>query len=383
MKSSHTHVRTTHVGRLGHPDHIFDPMVAQGGRPAGDPRFSRSLRASVSQVVEEQAALGLDIVNDGELGKLGWQVYFRDRLAGFTVASDPGSYRPFTKSGRDAQQFAAYFEASSDSWVMRRVSGALRQANAIVCTAPVTYVGQGHLQEDIDNLLAALAAAGKDPADGFMNAISPDSVRARNSYYGSDEEYLFAVAAALSEEYRAIVAAGLTLQVDSPYVAVRWAEHEYPTVSEYYAWADVRVEALNFALRGIPPDRVRVHVCWGSYRGPHTTDLPMADLIPLALRMRVGAWAIEAANARHEHEFAAWQGVDLGGRVLVPGVVSHVTDTVEHPDLVAWRIKLWCDAVGAENIIAGTDCGLGDRLHPQIERAKLGALVEGARRASG
>jgi 5-methyltetrahydropteroyltriglutamate--homocysteine methyltransferase len=381
MKRSDDRVLTTHVGRLGHPDELFLTMIEQG-RPTGDPHFSRELREAVADVVREQVELGLDVVNDGELGKLGWQVYHRDRLSGFVLEQESDTFRPHVKGGRDAADFADYFATAAESWTIKRTGKALRQAGVLTCTGPISYVGQEHLREDIDNLVGALDAVGREPGDGFMNATSPGSILSPNAYYESEQEYRFALADALGEEYRAITDAGLVVQIDDPLIAVHWASVASGSLSEYYEWAELRIEALNRALHGIPREQVLVHICWGSYKGPHTTDLPMADLIPVALKMDVGGWSIEGANARHEHEFAAWQGVDLDGRVVVPGVIGHTTDHVEHPELVAWRIGLWADAVGRENVIASTDCGLGDRVHPQIEQAKLRSLVEGARLAS-
>jgi 5-methyltetrahydropteroyltriglutamate--homocysteine methyltransferase len=383
MQRSTDRFLTTHVGRLGHPDALFQTMIDAQGRPTGDTDFSARLSDEVTKVVKEQREIGLDIVNDGELGKLGWQVYHRDRLAGFSVETETAPFRPHRKGGGDAQRFADYFEASASSWVIQRVGSALRQADVVTCTGPISYIGFESLNEDITNLVSALEAVGADPSDGFMNATSPGSILSPNVYYDSEEAYLFAIADALREEYTAITDSGLTLQIDDPYIAVHWANAGPFTSKEYRAWASTRIEALNHALRGIPRDQVIAHICWGSYKGPHTTDAPMGELVPLALAMDVGGWSIEAANARHEHEFEAWRGVDLDGRVLFPGVIGHATDTIEHPELVAWRIGLWADAIGEENVIASTDCGLGDRVHPQIEQAKLEALVAGARIASG
>jgi 5-methyltetrahydropteroyltriglutamate--homocysteine methyltransferase len=383
MRRSTDRFLTTHVGRLGHPDVLFQTMIDAKGRPTDDAEFSARLSDEVTKVVREQREIGIDVVNDGEIGKLGWQVYHRDRLAGFSVETETEAFRPHRKGGGDAQRFADYFEASASSWVIQRVGKALRQADVVTCTGPISYTGFESLNEDITNLVTALEAVGAEPSDGFMNATSPGSILSPNVYYDSEEAYLYAIADALREEYKAITDAGLTLQIDDPYIAVHWASAGPFSSKEYGAWARTRIEALNHAIRGIPREQVMVHICWGSYKGPHTTDAPMRELIPLALAMDVGGWSIEAANARHEHEFEAWRGVDLDGRVLLPGVIGHATDTIEHPELVAWRIGLWADAVGEENVIASTDCGLGDRVHPQIEQAKLEALVAGARIASG
>jgi 5-methyltetrahydropteroyltriglutamate--homocysteine methyltransferase len=252
-----------------------------------------------------------------------------------------------------------------------------------VCIGPLSYVGQAALAADIENFKAGLAAAGAE--EGFITAIGPGSAaRLRNTHYKTEEEFLFACADALRVEYKAIVDAGLILQIDDPAIAENWDQiNPEPTVEEYRKFTAVRIEALNHALKGLPQDRLRFHLCWGSWHGPHTTDLPMAAIVDLMLSINCGGYSFEAGNVRHEHEWRVWEEVKLpDDKVLLPGVVSHATNVIEHPDLVADRIQRFAGLVGRERVIAATDCGLGGRVHPQIAWAKLEALVEGARLAT-
>jgi 5-methyltetrahydropteroyltriglutamate--homocysteine methyltransferase len=379
MKRSEKRFLTTHVGRLGHDAQLVKAMAASPDRRPEDPEFHRRLAQVVNDAVDYQVGLGIDSVCDGEHGKLGWMVYHRQRLSGFAIAT-PEQASSRLGLGKDFRDFAEYYHDESQNSMFRRWSAVLPHTST-ACVGPVKYIGQADLQEDIATLKAAVSRA--NAMEGFMNATSPSSVMSPNFHYSSDEEYLFALADALNEEYRAITAAGLVLQIDDPTLVDHWGAL-VPNIdlSSYHKWAELRIEAVNRALRGVPRELTRLHVCWGSWHGPHSTDLPMKDAIGLLLRINVGGFSVEAANARHEHEFAVWKGAKLDGRVLLPGVVGHTTDTIEHPELVAWRIGLWADAVGRENVIASTDCGLGDRVHPQIERAKFASLVEGARLAS-
>ncbi len=366
---------TTHVGRLSHLDELdhswTDPL---GSRPSTD-AYRSLLERSVHNVVRYQRDCGIDIVCDGELGKLSWYTYLTGRLSGLAASRTADLVGDLARS-QDWIDFADYYrEDFLQSWMARRWGRVVSQP-PLSCVGPIRYVGHAELREDIDNLKSAMAAVGA--GRGFMNSVAPGSAQLPNAYYPSDEEYLFALAEALSDEYRTIVSEGLDLQVDDPVlVDDHMAQKGEDRVAKQKR-AELRVAALNHALRGIPPEKVRAHICWGSWHGPHSTDLPMRDAIPLLLQMNVGAWSVEAANARHEHEFADWKGVDLGGRSVLPGVIAHATNTVEHPELVAWRIGLWADTVGVGSVIPSTDCGLGDRVHPQIEAAKLKALAEGA-----
>jgi 5-methyltetrahydropteroyltriglutamate--homocysteine methyltransferase len=252
-----------------------------------------------------------------------------------------------------------------------------------VCDGPLTYTGQEEVQRDVANVKAGLEAAGV--AQGFLCSVGPGSAsRIGNAYYATEEEFIWACAEAMREEYLAITGAGLMVQIDEPSFAENWDQFDpEPSLEDYRAFTMVRIEALNHALRGIPPEQVRFHCCWGSWHGPHTTDIEMKDIVDLLLRIDAGSYSFEAANVRHEHEWRIWEDVDLpDGKVLVPGVVSHATNVVEHPDLVADRIERYARAVGPENVIAATDCGLGGRVHPQVAWAKLHSLSQGARIAS-
>ena len=275
---------------------------------------------------------------------------------------------------RDRLKFAAAY-ADPDSGV----STGPRAALWPVCVGPLEYTGHDAITTDIANLKAALAAAGVE--EGFMTSIAPGSAsRIENRHYKTDEEFLFACADAMREEYKAIVDAGLVLQLDDPAIAENWdMVNPEPSVADYQTFSMVRVEALNHAIRGLPRDRIRFHLCWGSWHGPHTTDIPMRDLVDLMLAVNAGAYSFEAGNVRHEHEWTVWQDVKLpDDKVILPGVVSHATNVVEHPELVADRILRFAHLVGRERVIASTDCGLGGRVHPDIAWAKLEALVAGA-----
>jgi len=254
---------------------------------------------------------------------------------------------------------------------------------APVARGPITYIGQDAIQQDIANMKAAMEAAGVE--DGFMNSVAPGSgARFGNEHYESDVELMYACADALREEYRAIIDAGLMLQLDDPGIAENWDQiNPAPSVEDYKRFTMVRVEALNHAIRDLPTERIRFHLCWGSWHGPHVTDIPMKDIVDCMLAINAGAYSFEAANVRHEHEWKLWRDIKLPeGKKILPGIVSHSTNVVEHPELVAERIMRFAEGVGAENVIASTDCGLGGRIHPQIAWAKLESLVEGARLAS-
>jgi 5-methyltetrahydropteroyltriglutamate--homocysteine methyltransferase len=332
------------------------------------------------EVVRLQRESGVDIVNDGELSKSSWSSYVNERLGGFaeSVSRGQGSLA----RGRDKKAFQEFYDEYDRIQPFRTVNGS--RWTDVVCNQPIVYTGQTAVQLDIENLRTALAAMATEEV--FITAVAPGSILSRriNRYYPSEEAFLFAIAEAMKTEYRAIVEGGFLLQIDDPQLVTRYdAEDPPPNAEQYRKLAAARVEALNHALTGIPQDRVRYHICWGGWHGPHTTDLPLKDIVGLLLQIRAGAYLIEAANARHEHEWRVWEHVKLPqGKILIPGVVSHATNVVEHPELVAERIVRFAGLVGRENVIAGTDCGLGGRLHHQLVWAKLKALSEGARLAS-
>jgi 5-methyltetrahydropteroyltriglutamate--homocysteine methyltransferase len=392
-------ILTSHAGSLPRPEEL---IALNQRRAAGDfadeTEYLSRLRAAVTDVVARQRETGIELVNDGEFGhSMGqrydygsWWTYVFQRLSNVELTpltiseipqsvAKPGEIR--LASFGERRDWQAFSEAYGDP-----TSGASlpnRGSVAPVCNGPISYQGQQDVQRDIADMKAAMAAAGV--SDGFLNSVAPGScARFGNEYYADDEEMLWACAEAMREEYTAIIDAGLVLQLDDPAIAENWDQiNPAPSVADYQRFTRKRVEALNHAIRGLPADRIRFHLCWGSWHGPHTTDIPMADIVDVMLEINAGAYSFEAANVRHEHEWKLWRDVKLPeGKVILPGVVSHSTNVVEHPELVAERITRFADAVGRENVIASTDCGLGGRVHPQIAWAKLDTLARGAELAS-
>jgi 5-methyltetrahydropteroyltriglutamate--homocysteine methyltransferase len=378
MKRSSERILTTHVGSLPRPADLLDVVQAkEQGKPVDAKAHAARLRAAVAEIVRKQIDLGIDIIDDGEFGKPSFVSYVNERLGGFEADKDVPRPSPWAGS-REARSFPEFYGQGHV---------AARQ-NHMVCTAPITYRGMAQLKTDIDNLKAALNGA--KPEEVFMPAISPASVAdwQRNAYYKTEEEYLFAIADALREEYEAIVNAGLLLQVDDPHLVTYWIKMPDLTVEEFRKWAQLRVEALNHALRNIAPEKVRHHTCYGINMGPRIHDLEFKHIVDLILKIRAGAYSFEAANPRHEHEWKIWEDTKLqAGKSLIPGVISHSTVLVEHPELVAERIGRYAKVVGRENVIAGSDCGFATfagskEVHPSIVWAKFTSLVDGARIAS-
>jgi len=387
MKRSTSRILSTHVGSLIRPDALQDFLRAkqgakQGGKPVDAAAYARCLTQSVGEVVRRQAEAGIDVVSDGEFGKsISWSQYVLERLSGFERRPIKPGANPFAR-GADRARFAEFYAELDAKEAPATISES-------ICVGPIAYTGQAELQRDIDNFKAALTSVQVE--EGFLPVAAPGSVipDRKNEYYNSDEECLQAIADAMRTEYRMIVDAGFILQLDDARTAVTYDRMVPPgTFADYRKWTAMQVELINHALDGIPEDRVRYHVCWGSWPGPHTTDVPLKDIVDLILKVRVGAYVIEGANPRHEHEWKVWGEVKLPeGRVLVPGVISHATNIVEHPELVAERIVRLARLVGRENVIAGTDCGFAQgpfyrRVHPSIMWAKLEALAAGARLAS-
>jgi 5-methyltetrahydropteroyltriglutamate--homocysteine methyltransferase len=411
MERSDSRILTTHAGALPRPDDLLSLNARLGSDPDLASSHRLRLRSAVQEVVDRQAQLGLDIVNDGEYGKAmrsrldygAWISYVIERFTGFEEldafdangkdatgrgrplgrpdeAPKPGSH----KNRRDRQAFPdVYAEVDREMF-----AGGPRPMGRPIVGA-IAYRGHDALQADIDNLRAAKEHVGSGfsriTTDVFMTSPAPGTFgRDQNRFYQTQEEFLFALADALRVEYRAITDAGFILQIDDPGMAENWdAMDPSVTLEEYRAYARLCIEALNHALAGIPEDRVRYHMCWGSWHGPHLTDIPLRDIVDLLLTIRAGAYSLEAGNVRHEHEWKVWRDVTLPpGKVLIPGVVSHATNVVEHPELVADRLVQYAQVVGRENVMAGTDCGLGGRIHPSLAWAKLQSLVEGAELAS-
>ena len=388
-------ILTTHVGSLVRPDDLVAAMKARRAREADAPtddEFETLLARSVGDVVRQQAEVGIDLVSDGEFGKtISWSRYILERLNGFEDRSDPTTRAtdpkrplgPRTDVERFPEFYAEYNTSQGFEEIMRNP----------VCVGPISYAGHDALQRDIANVKAAVDAArsaGYEVA-AFLPVVAPASVayKRQDVYYASEEDYVFAVAEALREEYRAIVDAGLTLQVDDAHLPMMYDNIVDPgTPDDFRRWARLRIDALNHALEGIPRTRSRYHICWGSFNSPHVGDVPFREIADLVLSVNVGGYAIEMANPRHEHEWRVWQDLSLpDDSVLIPGVIAHTTNVVEHPELVAERLVRLAELVGRERVIGGTDCGFAQgpyvrRVHPTIMWAKLAALVEGARLAS-
>jgi 5-methyltetrahydropteroyltriglutamate--homocysteine methyltransferase len=405
MGQSSDRIRTSHAGSLPRPDDLIELNRKRIEEEALDEaQYQEALRQATIDVVKRQAEVGIDLPNDGEFGHTmgtkvdygAWWHYSFHRLGGLELWTDmsnipaapPKDTIPLGTfmERRDWNKFADAY-ADPDSGVAATAKSTKDEPEMgmmlPVCTGPLTYTGQAEVQRDIENLKAGMQAAGVERA--FLCALGPGSAsRIGNQHYGTDEEFVWACAEAMREEYLAITDAGIVVQIDEPSFAENWDQFaSEPALADYKAFTMVRVEALNHALRGIPEELTRFHCCWGSWHGPHTTDIGMGDLVDMLVQINVGSYSFEAANVRHEHEWRVWEEARLPeGRVLVPGVVSHATNVVEHPELVADRIERFVRAVGPERVIAATDCGLGGRIHPQIAWAKLDALAQGARLAS-
>jgi len=375
MQTSRERILVSHAGSLPRPPELREMLEAKNaGRPYDRDAFDRAVREAVADAVRRQVEIGIDIVNDGELSKLSFTYYVRERLAG-VVPSDGASHEHGRIYGRDAIDFPEFFGGRDN-----------QQGREAVCVAPLRYVGQEAVQADIANLKAALAGVQGRNVDAFLPAVAPGTIEhwLTNEHYETDDEYLDAIGEAMREEYRAIVDAGFILQIDDPDLGDGWQVHREMSLAAYHRFADRRIEALNYALRGLPEERIRFHICWGSYHGPHLHDIPLREIIDLVLKVRAQVYSIEAATPAHEHEWRVFRDVKLPeGKALMPGVVGHCSDFVEHPRLVADRLIKYANLVGKENVIAGTDCGIPPRVgHPSVGWAKYEAMVEGARLAT-
>lgn len=372
-------ILTTHCGSLPRPADLLDLMKAKAhGEPYDAAAYDARVRGAVAEAVRMQLACGIDIPSDGEQGKQGFYAYVNERLGGFEAR--PGRRAPMFRT--EVEAFPEYYEQYF-STAMLGVT--IAPIAPFVCTGPVFYRGQDALRRDIENLKAALPEA--DRGDAFMPAVAPSGV-GKNEYYGAWEAYMSAVADALSVEYRAIVDAGLLLQIDDPFLTELYSFSGL-SPAECQRTAATHIEAINHALRGIPAERVRFHTCYGINEGPRVHDAPIKDLLEWILQVNAGAYSFEAANPRHEHEYHVWETVKLPeGKAIIPGVVTHASNIVEHPELIAERIVRFARLVGRENVIAGTDCGFSSQatyhpeIHPTVVWAKFQAMAEGARLAS-
>ena len=380
MEHSTSRILTTHAGSLPRPADLLEMLQAkEQGKPVDEAARTGRLPGAVKEIVDKQVELGIDIVDDGEYSKPSFVTYVNERLGGFEIDKDAPHRSPWAGS-REALSFPEFYAQGHVG----------SRQNRMICSAPVTYKGQAQLQRDIANLKAAMKSANVNVKEAFMPAISPSNVEEwhRNVHYKKQEDYIVAIGEAMREEYKAIVDAGLLLQIDDPRLVSYYLVKPDASIADCRKWANQRVEALNHALRGIPPERIRHHTCYGINMGPRVHDMEVKDLIDIILKIKAGAYSFEAANPRHEHEWKIWGNAKLPkDKVLIPGVISHSTVLVEHPELVAERIGRFASLVGRERVIAGSDCGFATfagskEVHPSIVWAKLQALTDGARLAS-
>lgn len=377
MQHSVKRILTTHAGSLPRPRDLLDMIAAkEQGQPVDEAARAARLPGAVKEIVQKQIELGIDVIDDGEYSKPSFVTYTNERLAGFEVDTEHRHRGPWEGS-REALSFPEFYAQGHVG----------QRQDRMVCTGPITYKGHALLQRDIKNLKAAIGSA---KVEAFMPAISPSNIEEwqRNAYYKTTEEYIYAISEAMREEYKAIVDAGFLLQIDDPRLVSYYLVKPDASIAECRKWANARVEALNHALRGIPPERVRHHTCYGINMGPRVHDMEVKHLLDIILKINAGAYSFEAANPRHEHEWKIWGNAKLPkDKVLIPGVISHSTVLVEHPELVAERIMKYASLVGRERVIAGSDCGFATfagskEVHPSIVWAKMQAMTEGARLAS-
>lgn len=379
MKRSTDRILTTHAGSLPRPADIVAKLAAKQQAAFDEPGMAERLTAAVGDIVRKQVELGVDVVDDGEQGKVGFIPYINERLAGYELDTQraEGVASPWSTS-KEGKAFPEFYNTGHYS----------RAPNRMVCTGPISYKGHKQVQRDIANLKAAIKNAKVEEA--FLPSVSPTSVAdwQRNAYYNSYEEYLFAVAGAMHEEYKAITDAGLLVQIDDPHLVTQWITEPYETIAECRKAAEMQVAALNHALEGIPAEKVRHHTCYGINIGPRVYDLELDKIVDVILKINAQAYSFEASNPRHEHEWVVWEKTKLpDGKIVIPGVISHSTVVVEHPELVAQRLVRFAKVCGRENVIAGSDCGFATfaaskEIHPSIVWAKFQAMSDGARIAS-
>ncbi len=381
MKRSTDRILISHVGSLIRPESIraFTNAIAEG-KQIDAKAYETTLRAEVGNIVREQAKHKIDVVSDGEFGKYSWTAYSAGRLTGFEMREDPDMLKFL---GHDFKRFKEYFEDLMKEQMARM--GRHRQMSQWMCVGPIEYTDQGRelMRRDVENMTAALK--GVDVQGAFLPVAAPCSIAPSyaNEYYKTEEEFLFALADAQHEEYKIITDAGLIVQVDDA-ILTNLYNAVVDSGQNYRKWVEMNIAALNHALRGIPEEQIRYHLCWGSWPGPHISDVPFTEIVDLLLTINAQGYSIEAANPRHEHEWAVWETTKLpDGKILLPGCISHATAHVEHPELIAQRIMRFANLVGRENVIASTDCGFAQgfglaRQHPEIVWAKFDALAEGA-----
>ncbi len=382
MKHSTDRILTTHCGSLARPKDLLDLMKAKlTGESYDQVQYANRITSAVAEAVRAQAETRVDVVTDGEQGKPGFFTYVRERLTGFEPKTPPTA--GWQQWAAEVAAFPEYYEKY---FSRRMMGGSIAPRTPLVCTGPIAYRGQEAIRQDIANLKSALT--GVDVTEAFMPAVAPSGVGS-NEYYGSDEEYLAAVGDALREEYLAIVDAGFILQIDDPWLTEVHSQDPSLSAAERRKIAERSVDAINHALRGIPAEKIRFHTCYGINEGPRVHDAPLQEIVDLILKVNAGAYAFEAANPRHEHEYHVWETAKLpAGKILIPGVITHCSNIVEHPELIAERITRYAKLVGRENVIAGADCGFSSQatyepeVHPKIVWAKFQAMAEGARLAT-
>lgn len=387
MKRSVHRILTTHVGSLPRPKDLIELYQ----QDAPDNVLLPRLKSAVAEVVGQQADAGVDIVNDGEFGKAmrravdygAWWSYIYDRLAGFEVKQSQleKGRAAWTFGSQERKEFAQFYAEDGGMGGGQSAGSSASRLFGLVCTGPVQYRGHALIKRDTDNLKNAMSGARVEEA--FIPSVSPATLQILpNAHYQRQEDYTWALAEAMHDEYKAIVDAGFIVQIDDPALVdiYDWWFSLKGDTAGYRKWAEFQVEAVNHALKDIPEDRVRFHICWGSWHGPHKSDVPLKDVVDLLIKVKARAYSVEAGNVRHEHEWKVWRDVAKlpEGKILIPGVVSHATNVLEHPEVIADRLIQYASVVGRENVIAGTDCGLGGRIHPQLAWAKLAALAEGA-----
>jgi 5-methyltetrahydropteroyltriglutamate--homocysteine methyltransferase len=382
MKLSTDRILTTHVGSLPRPEDLFELMLARmDGKPVDEKTYAERVRQAVRDTVREQVAAGIDVVNDGEMGKPSFITYAASRLSGLEKR-EGNRPSPFANT-RETRDFPEYYQSA----VAEQVSSRRRRA-LMVCAGPIKYKGHEALKVELDALKSALQGSGA--AEAFVPAIAPSNIETTtpNEHYKSAEEYVFAIADAMREEYKAIVDAGFLLQIDDPFLVTYYIMRPELSIAECRKWAEVRVEALNAALKGIPADRIRFHTCYSINMGPRVHDMQLKDIVDIILKVNAGAYSFEASNPRHEHEWEEWKRAKIADdKVLIPGLITQSTVLVEHPELVAQRLCRFAEVVGREQVIAGADCGFAsfagsNEVHPSIVWAKFKSLVDGSRIAS-
>ena len=380
MKRSTERILTTHVGSLARPTDLLDLMKAKvDGEPYDEDAYARRIPAAVAEIVRQQAASGIDIVTDGEQSKLGFSSYVNERLDGY-------EFRPgHIDKDEFSQELGAFPEYYERYFAEAMHGGAVTKVDPVVCTGPISYKGIDALNADIANLKAAVADV--DTEDVFMPGVAPGGVGG-NEYYPTEEEYMQAVGEAMRTEYQTIVDAGFLVQIDDPWMTVVHGDGSL-TMEERLKKIELSVEVLNHSLRGIPPEKVRLHTCYGINEGPRVHDADLKDIVGIMLKINAGAYSFEAANPRHEHEYHVWEDVKLPeGKLIIPGMVAHANNIVEHPELICERIVRFANIVGRENVIAGSDCGFSTQatyrteVHPTVVWAKFQAMAEGARLAT-